>query len=280
MSETITSDWGDWLPNAVADADPDGLALWYLGCNGFALKASDGTTLWIDPYLGTGDPPRTVRMVPVPFHPGDVTDTDAVLATHEHTDHVHGPSQAPILEGSDAEFYAADDSLAVAQEDESWTDNWDVSESQFTEVTEGDSFAVGGIDVDVVEVHDPDATHPVGFVIQYGETTVFHGGDTKPHEGFTDLADEYDIDLAIVAFGSVGTIPDKETREPVETKWYCDENQAVEIARALETDRMLPTHWDMWKGLTADPTALHDHVRSFAFPERLDVVAIGDRLDL
>ncbi|MFB6177221.1 MAG: MBL fold metallo-hydrolase, partial [Halobaculum sp.] len=89
-----------------ADADPEGLALWYLGCNGFAVKASDGTTLWIDPYLGTGDPPRTVRMVPVPFHPRDVSDTDAVLATHEHTDHVHGPSQAPILAETGATFHA------------------------------------------------------------------------------------------------------------------------------------------------------------------------------
>ena len=47
------SDWGDWLPRAVADATPDGVDLWYLGCNGFILKASDGTTLFIDPYCGT-----------------------------------------------------------------------------------------------------------------------------------------------------------------------------------------------------------------------------------
>lgn len=280
MPEPITSDWGDWLPNAVADADPDGLALWYLGCNGFAVKASDGTTLWIDPYLGTGDPPRTVRMIPVPFHPTDVTDTDAVLATHEHTDHVHGPSQAPILAETGAEFYAADDSLSVARDEELWTENWDVSDAQFTDIVEGDSFAVGGIDIDVVEVHDPDATHPVGFLLQYEDTTVFHGGDTKPHDGFADLADEYDIDLAVVAFGSVGTVPDKETGEPVETKWYCDENEAVAVARALDADRLLPTHWDMWKGLTADPTALHEHVRGFDAPRRLELVEIGDRVDV
>ncbi|MFW6317274.1 MAG: MBL fold metallo-hydrolase, partial [Halorubrum sp.] len=54
------SDWGDWLPRAVADADPDTVSLWYLGCNGFAIKGSEGTVLWIDPYVGTGDPPRTI----------------------------------------------------------------------------------------------------------------------------------------------------------------------------------------------------------------------------
>jgi L-ascorbate 6-phosphate lactonase len=275
----ITSDWGDWLPRTIEAAEPDGVAIWYLGCNGFVLKGADETSLWIDPYVGLGDPPRTVRMIPVPFDPRDVYDADAVLATHEHTDHTHGPSQAPILANSAAEFYAADDSLAVAAE-EGWTDNWAVDDGQLTEVEEGDSFSVGGFDIDVVSVKDADATHPVGYVIRYGDTTVFHGGDTKPDDGFADLGGEYDIDLAVVAFGSVGRVPDRQTREPQRTRWYCDENQAVEIAEALRADRMLPSHWDMWKGLTADPTALHEHVRSFEHPERLDIVEVGDRLNL
>jgi L-ascorbate 6-phosphate lactonase len=66
----------------------------------------------------------------------------------------------------------------------------------------------------------------------------------------------------------------------VRTKWYCDENEAVAVANALSADRMLPSHWDMWKGLTADPTALHDHVRSFDYPRSLSVVEVGDAVDL
>ncbi|MEF8831753.1 MAG: MBL fold metallo-hydrolase, partial [Halobacteriales archaeon] len=72
----VASDWGDWLPTAVTEASPDGVAIWYLGCNGFVLKAGDGTTLFVDPYLGTGDPPRTIRMIPVPFAPEDVDEAD------------------------------------------------------------------------------------------------------------------------------------------------------------------------------------------------------------
>jgi L-ascorbate 6-phosphate lactonase len=45
-------------------------------------------------------------------------------------------------------------------------------------------------------------------------------------------------------------------------------------------DRLLPTHWDMWKGLTANPHAVRDHVRSFEYPERVEVVEIGDRVSL
>ena len=274
------SDWGDWLPRAVATAEPDTVALWYLGCNGFALKGHDGTVLWIDPYVGLGDPPRTIRMIPVPFDPDDVTAADAVLATHEHTDHVHGPSQAPILENTDAAFVAPDDSLAVAHEAERWTDHWDVDADTFQEVTEGDELRIGEFTVHVVETHDPDATHPVGYVIEHPSGTVFHAGDSKPAESFAELGDRYDIDLGILAFGSVGMIPDKETGVPTETKWYSDENQIAAAAADLSLDRLVPTHWDMWKGLTADPTALHEHVRSRPAPNQLEIVEIGDRIDL
>ncbi len=275
----VHSDWGDWLPAAVADADPDGLAIWYLGCNGFVLKADDGTTLFVDPYLGTGDPPRTVRMIPVPFDPTDVREADAVLATHEHSDHVHGPSQAPLLAGTGADYVGPDDSLAVA-ESEGWTDDWAVDDAQFREVSEGDTFEVGSLRIHVETANDPDATHPVSYVFEHDAGTFFHGGDARPGDPFVAVGEAYDIDLGVLAFGSDGQILDKQTREPKYTKWYSDENEIAEAARQLELNRLVPTHWDMWKGLTADPTALHDHVRSHAYPRRLEIVEIGDRIDL
>ena len=219
-------------------------------------------------------------MVPVPFDPEDVQEADGVFATHEHTDHVHGPSQAPILAGTGADFYAPDDSLAVAREEENWTDEWAVEDHQFTEVEEGDSIEVGGFTVHVEPAHDPDATHPVSYVFAPGGATVFHGGDTKPAEEFEQLGGEYDVDLGILAFGAVGNVPDRTTGEPMRTKWYSDENQIIEAASDLQFDRLLPSHWDMWKGLTADPTVLHHHARSFEYPRTLELVEIGDRVEV
>ena len=276
---SIESDWDDWLPATVANASPDGVSLWYLGCNGFVLKADDGTTVFIDPYLGTGDPPRTVRMIPVPFDPTDVRDADAVLATHEHTDHVHGPSQAPILAETGADFVGPDASVSVSEQ-EDWTEEWTVSDEQFHRVAPGESFEVGSFTVHVEAATDPDAVDPVSYVFEHSAGTFFHGGDARPSEAFERVGTEYDIDVGVLAFGSAGTIPDKETREPKYTKWYSDEGEIVDAARQLQLDRLLPTHWDMWKGLTADPTALHDHVRSFEYPARLELVEIGDRVQV
>ena len=273
------SDWGDWLLREVEDADPDSLTAWYLGCNGFVLKTSDGTTVFVDPYLGLGDPPRTVRMIPVPFAPDDVRECDAVLATHEHTDHTHGPSQAPILAETGAPFFGTDASLAVT-DDEDWTGEWGVDPDQLNEVTEGDTVEVGGLTVHVEAANDPDADHPVSYVFEYDGLTFFHGGDARPGDPFVDVGERYDVDVGVLAFGSAGHIPDRETGEPTYTKWYSDENEIVDAAAQLELDTLLPTHWDMWKGLTADPTALFDHARAYDHPRDVRIAEIGDRVDL
>lgn len=276
----VYSDWGDWLPRAIAHATPAGVACWYLGCNGVTIKGEGGTTLFVDPYLGTGDPPRTVRMIPVPFAPEDVLGADAVLGTHEHVDHVHGPSQAPILEATGADFLAPDDALAVALEEETWPAEYDVGDEHFTAVSEGQTIEVGEFTVHVEAAHDPDATHPVSYAIEHDAGTVFHAGDARASEAFERVGAEYDIDLGIVAFGTVGRIRNKETGESTRTRWYNDENQVIEAANQLRLDRLVPTHWDMWKGLTADPTVLHRHAASFPYPRSLEVLEIGDRVDL
>ena len=213
---TVESDWDDWLLRAVEDADPDGLAIWYLGCNGFIVKSSGGVTVFIDPYLGIGDPPRTVRMVPVPFEPSDVTEADAVLGTHEHTDHVHGPSQAPILAATGATYYTTDSGHEVIS-DEAWTENWSVTDDQLEEIEEGDTLELGDLTIHVEPANDPDADHPVSFVFEHESGTFFHGGDARPG-AFESVGEAYDIDLGILTDGVVERRADDERGEPKTTQ--------------------------------------------------------------
>lgn len=274
----IQSDWEDWLPRTIAETDPTGVACWYLGCNGIVL--SDGeTTLFVDPYCGTGDPPRTIRMIPVPFDPVDITTADAVLATHEHTDHVHGPTQGPLLAETEATFYGPSASVAVT-EDEEWTENYQIRDDQIETVEIGDQIEMGSFTVHVRAADDPDAIEPVAYVLSHPAGTIVHGGDARPSESFTDIGSTFDVDVAFLAFGSTGRILDRTSGEPSRTTWYNDEAEVIEAAGQLRAERLVPTHWDMWRGLRADPTALFPHAAGFEYPKVVEPVVIGDRVNV
>lgn len=274
-----TSDWGRWLIDEVEDADVDGLSLWYLGCNGAILKASDGTIVYIDPYLGTGDPPRTVRMIPVPFEPDAPAEATAVFVTHEHTDHLHGPTQGPLLAKTGATLIAESGCIDLVR-DRDWVGRFGIAEDQLVAVSPGESHTYGGIDVTVYPGTDPDAAHGVTFVFEHGSQTVVHPGDGRPAGALEAIDAAHDVDLVLAAVGSTGMIPDKHTGAVKRTQWYNDHDACVQVATQLRATTLVPTHWDMWKGLTTDPWAVDAHRRSFDHPRRVTVLEIGDRIDL
>ncbi|QIO22854.1 MBL fold metallo-hydrolase [Haloarcula sp. JP-L23] len=271
--DTIHATWGDWLTAEIAQAEPDGVAVWYLGCNGFVLK-SPTTTLYVDPYFGDGDPPKLIRMIPVPMDPADGA-ADAVLVTHEHIDHMHPPSYGPLLDDGGT-LYAP----RASYDSPDYVGDLRVGSGKRSVVSEGDSFAVGDFTVHVRDADDGDAIEPVSYVVEHDAGTFFHPGDSKPAAAFERIGDEFDVELGVLAFGSVGRIHHTEDGETRPTKWYMTENEVVEAANALQLDRLLPSHFDMWKGVTGDPKALHEHVSSYRYPRELEVVRIGDRVDL
>lgn len=270
----IHSTWGDWFVSSeIESAIPDGLSVWYLGCNGFVVR-SVSTTLYIDPYFGDGDPPGLVRMIPVPIDPADATACDAVLVTHEHLDHMHPPSYGPLVENCDATVYAPSASF----KDPDYDGELQVPANNRETVSVGETLEIGDMSVHVRGAHDTDAIEPVSYVIEHESGTFFHGGDSKPSDSFDDIAREFDIDVGALAFGSHGHV--EFDGVPEKATWYMDENEIVEAASALELDRLVPTHWDMWRGVGADPKALFEHVASYDWPATLELVTIGDRIDI
>lgn len=272
----VHSTWSDWLIRDEVEAtDPDGASLWYLGCNAFIVRSAS-TTIYIDPYFDDGDPPWVVRMIPVPMDPADATLADAVLITHEHLDHMHPPSYGPLTEDLGAELYAPSASYS---DDRDYEGDIRVPDDQQNVIAVGDTFEVGDFTIHVRDSNDPDAVEPVTYVIEHDSGTFFHGGDTKPHEDLAAIGEEFDIDLGVLAFGSTGYIYFPDEGESVRTTWYMDENEVIETAEALQLDRLAPSHYDMWRGVGADPKSLPVHAASHEYPHVIEPIQIGDRLD-
>lgn len=273
----VHSTWGEWFVRDEIEAiDPDGLSLWYLGCNGFVLRTAE-TTLYVDPYFADGDPPNIVRMIPVPLDPADANICDAVLATHEHIDHMHPPSYGPLVNDLGSDLYATD----ACYDNPHYDGDMRVPASQKHVIEPGDDVVIGDLTVHVRGANDPDAIAEVSYVVEHESGTFFHGGDSRPApDAFPAIAEEFDIDVGALAFGSVGNIYDPGPDRVERTRWYMDENQILEAANQLELDRLVPTHYDMWRGVGSDPKVLAEHAASFEYPHVLETVRIGDRLSL
>lgn len=273
----VHATWDDWfVTDEVEAASPTGVSIWYLGCNGVVVRSPE-STVYIDPYFGDGDPPNIVRMIPVPMDAADATMCDAVLCTHEHIDHVHPPSYGPLVEELGAALYGT----TACYEEPDYEGDLRAPDDRRKVIEVGDTFEVGDLTIHARPANDPDAIGEVAYVIEHETGTFFHGGDSRPApEAFPRIADEFDIDLGVLALGSVGDIvyPDEGSVE--RTRWYMDENQVIEAANQLQLDRLMPTHWDMWRGVGADPTALFEHAASFEYPRVLEQIKIGDRVDV
>jgi L-ascorbate 6-phosphate lactonase len=272
----VHATWGDWfVRDEVEAATPDGAACWYLGCNGFVVRSAE-TTIYVDPYFADGDPPNLVRMVPVPVDPAAATDCDAVFATHEHVDHFHPPSYGPLVEDCGATLYAPG---ACFDGECDYGGDLRAPPARRERVSVGADIPVGDFVVHVRGANDPDAAQPVSYVFEHESGTFFHAGDSRPAPAFVDVAAEFDLDVGALAYGSIGHIAFPGEDAVRRTEWYMNENQVVEAANALALDRLVPTHWDMWKGMDADPKVLHEHVTSHAYPRVLERPTVGDRLD-
>jgi L-ascorbate 6-phosphate lactonase len=270
----IHSTWGDWfVREEVEGSAVEGLSVWYLGCMGLVVRSAS-TTMYVDPYFGDGDPPRIVRMIPVPMDPADASDCDAVLISHEHVDHMHPPSHGPLVTDLGADRYAP----RAAYENPEYDGDVLEAPDERTTVQSGDELSIGDLTVHVRTARDPDAIEPVSYVIEHEAGTVFHGGDSRPADAFADVGREFDLDLGVLALGSVGHIAHDDG--PARTRWYADENQVIDAACDLQLDRLLAGHYDMWKGVGADPKVLHEHASSRPYPRVIERAQIGDRLDV
>ena len=233
------------------------LVFWGLGQVGVAIKGPTGV-LYVDPYLtdSDGQGGSLPRTFPPPLSPGEVTNASAVLLTHDHIDHTDPDTVLPIAEASpEARFVApftSRDTLVTAGLDA----------DRIFVPTVGEPIEVAGARVTAVpSAHtelerDPERGYPyLGYVVEWNGVTVYHAGDTVVYDGLIETLSAWRIDVALIPINgrdyfrtSRGIIGNTDFRE------------AAELAETLDFGLIVPTHYDLISGNTADPGHFVSHL--------------------
>jgi L-ascorbate metabolism protein UlaG (beta-lactamase superfamily) len=193
---------------ALLDAKlPEGaVGLAWLGQAGFLLRCGQFRVL-TDPYLSnrlarkhTGTEFSHERMMPPPLNAEECQGLDLGFCTHRHGDHMD-PDTLTILAKNNprCRFVVPRAELKFALES-------GLAESRLIPVTDGESMRLG----DTLEFHAIAAAHEtlqtnengdhhfLGFVLRFGDTVIYHSGDSLVYEGLAENLRKLKIDLALL----------------------------------------------------------------------------------
>jgi L-ascorbate 6-phosphate lactonase len=233
------------------------LAFWGLGQVGVAIKGPTGV-VYVDPYLtdSDGEGGSLPRTFPPPLAPGEVTNASAVLLTHNHIDHTDPDTVLPLSEASpEAHFVApftSHDRLVEAGLDG----------DRIVVPGVGDPVEVAGARITAVPSahteleHDPERGYPyLGYIVEWNDVTVYHAGDTVVYDGLIETLSAWDIDVAFVPINGRDYF---RTRRGIIGN--TDFRETAELAETLGVGLIVPTHYDLIEGNTADPGHFVSHL--------------------
>lgn len=275
-------EWGTWL-NEEIDAEKvekGTVAMWWLGCTGIWVKSEGNANIAIDLWFGNGKRTKkkpymdeyhqmrnmtggrlmqpNLRAMPIVYDPFAVTTVDAVLSTHYHNDHIDPFFVAAVLKNckDDVPFIGPLESV------NKWL-SYGVPKERCKIVKPGDVVKVKDVEIVVLDSFDRTcivtAEKPlagicptdmddkaVNYLIKTPGGNIYHSGDSHYSVYYAKHGKDHKID---VAFGSYGENPagnqDKMTSVDI-----------LRMAEALQTEVVIPFHYDVWTNFKADPAEI------------------------
>jgi L-ascorbate metabolism protein UlaG (beta-lactamase superfamily) len=230
--------------------------LWWLGQSGFAIRYRDEMVA-VDPYLsdsltrkyaGTDKP--HVRIHPIVIEPNWLAQSllTVVTASHQHTDHLDPETLRPIMDrvpqmGVEVPLVAPKAWCLLAAE------RAGVELASIVGMDDGAtaqvrSFSFEGIPSAHDKIERDEAGHHkyLGYVIRFGDWTVYHSGDTVVYPGLADRLRRFGVDVALLPInGKVGNMNGAE---------------AARLAHDIGAKLVVPCHYDMFEFNTASPYEL------------------------
>lgn len=276
-------EWGTWLNEEIEreEVKPGSFAMWWLGCTGIWLKTENGTNIVTDLWCNTGKKTHgsgmmkqghqhmkmigcqkiqpNLRNVPCVIDPFAMRNVDALLATHDHSDHMDVNVAAAILQNCpDCRFIGPENCVAK------WVE-WGVPADRCTIVRPGDSVQVKDITIKAMDSFDRTelvtvpasvtlkGTMPqdmdvraVNYLFETPGGNLYHSGDSHYSNYYAKHGNDNKIDVALGSFGE-------------NPRGMTDKLTAIDILRmaeCLNCQTVIPIHHDIWTNFKADPNEI------------------------
>jgi len=237
----------------ASDRRDGGFRLWWLGQSGFLLQWQ-GIHVLLDPYLSDSltkkysetDKPH-VRMTELLIEPARLSFADVISSTHNHTDHLDAETLCPILAANPQVR------LVIAEANRAFVaDRLAIDRGLAVGLDDGTSVEISGINFsgvasahETLECDECGRAKFLGYVLQFGNWTVYHSGDTLRYPGMAEKLRPFRVDVALLPIN--GRAPERRVAGNLSGP------EAARLAKDIEAKLVIPCHFDMFEFNTASP---------------------------
>jgi L-ascorbate metabolism protein UlaG (beta-lactamase superfamily) len=233
--------------------DDNNFHLWWLGQSGYLLTFTNERVL-LDPYLSdsltvkyasTNKP--HIRMSERVIRPELLKNISIVTSSHNHTDHLDGETLIPVLSNNPGiTFIIPEANRQFVCDRVKCDENFPVGLEDGKSVAIG-SFTFYGVPASHNEIDRDEygRCKYMGYVIRFGNHTIYHSGDTLLYDGMASLLKPFNIDVALLPIN--GNDPKRGVAGNLNAQ------EAVQLAKAAGIGVVIPCHYHMFTFNTADP---------------------------
>ncbi len=254
-----------------------GFRLWWLGQSGFLLQWQ-GVHVLLDPYLSDSltrkysqtDKPH-VRITELVIDPAELSFVDIATSSHNHTDHLDAETLCPILQRNPSV------KLVIPEANRAFVaDRLKIDPAIPIGIDDGTSVELSGIQFsgvasahDTIERDEHGHVKTLGYVLRFGEYSLYHSGDTLRYNGMAERLRPFAVGVALLPIN--GRAPER--RVPGNLSGP----EAAQLAHEIGAKLVIPCHYDMFEFNTATPDAFAQTCRRLSQPFR--ILLCGERFE-